>query len=231
MFNDNRGKRGNSRGKRRRPSKPKRLNDKDEDFIKIKDWSEKINYKSLQAVTDMLTAQQTRRSRNQNNSPAAGPSGNSAPAGFLASALPDLSTAAAAPVIAPMEVLNTAAPLAALADTFVAAESLVAMSTTPAAASDMTENIRPKQEMANVINQIQGPALNNGAPNNYLAAPVILPQKDKPSKTWELFVPRAVKEDDAEIQIQGHNIYKRDDYLVNRCQRMVGLTKNNVEPR
>ncbi len=44
-------------------------------------------------------------------------------------------------------------------------------------------------------------------------------------------MPRAVKEDDAEIQIQGHNIYKRDDYLVNRCQRMVGLTKNNVEPR
>ncbi len=56
MFNGNRSKRGNSRGSRRRPSKPKRLNDKDEDFLKLKDWSDKIADKSLQAVTDMLNA-------------------------------------------------------------------------------------------------------------------------------------------------------------------------------
>ncbi len=64
-----------------------------------------------------------------------------------------------------------------------------------------------------------------------MAAPVAPPQKGNPPKKWDLFVPKPVKEDDAEVQIKGHTIKQRDDYLINRCQHMVGLIKNNVEPR
>ncbi|MCP3667853.1 MAG: hypothetical protein GY696_36085 [Gammaproteobacteria bacterium] len=150
-FNGKRCKR-NSRGNRRRPSKPKRLNDKDEDFLKLKDWSDKVTDKALQAATDMMNAQYAKRvvARNQNNSPVAEPSGNTAPAGFLAPTFPDLATAAAVPVTAPAEFLastlpapaNAAAvPVTAPINPAVAAESSVAMSVTPAAASDMTETL------------------------------------------------------------------------------------------
>ncbi|MCP3667852.1 MAG: hypothetical protein GY696_36080 [Gammaproteobacteria bacterium] len=64
-----------------------------------------------------------------------------------------------------------------------------------------------------------------------MTAPVAPPQKANPPKKWALFVPKPVKEDDTEIQINGHTIKERDAYLINRCQRSIGLIKNNVEPR
>ncbi len=70
----------------------------------------------------------------------------------------------------------------------------------------MTENIKPKQNMDNVIGQIQGPTLNSAAPKVLLAAPVAPPQKVNHPKKWDLFVPKPVKEDDTDVQVKGHTI-------------------------
>ena len=231
-FNGNRGNR-NSCENRRRPSKPKRLNDKDEDFQKLKNWSDNATDKPLQAAKDMMNAQYAKKevARNRNNLPVAGPSRNTAPAGFLAPTLPAPATAAAVPVTAPAGFLAPTLPAPANAaavlvtapvNPVVAAGSSVAMSVTPAAASDMTENIKPKQVMKNVIGQLQGPTLNSATPDNSLAAPVAPPQKVNQPKKWALFVPKPVKEDETKVQVKGHTITDREAYLLNRCKRAVG---------
>ena len=91
--------------------------------------------------------------------------------------------------------------------------------------------IRPKQVINNVIGQLQGPTLNSATPDNSLAAPVAPPQKVNQPKKWALFVPKPVKEDETEVQVKGHTIKDHDAYIINRCQRSIGLLKNNVEPR